>query len=59
MNFVLVVQVLVLADVGQPFFELLIGDVVALLLAELQEQHLVDRVDENLGRDLRDRLPSR
>ena len=47
LNFCVVFEVLVLADVGQPVLELLVGDVVALLLAELEEQHLVDRVDEN------------
>ena len=59
MNFCIVLEILALPDVGDPLLELLIGDVNAFFLAKLQQQHLVDCVDENLRRDLRDHLLQR
>ena len=49
-------QVLFLAQVVEPAFELIVAQVIPLLLAHLQEQQLVDRVDEELRRHLVERL---
>ena len=56
LELLIVLEVLFLAEVVEPALELLVAEVVALLLADLQEQQLVDRVDENLRRDFLDRL---
>ena len=56
LELLVVLEVLFLADVVEPALELLVAEVIALLLAALQEQQLVDRVDEELRRDLVERL---
>ena len=52
----LVLELVLLADVGDDLRELLVGEREAQLLAALQQQHLVDRVDEDLRRHLGERL---
>jgi hypothetical protein len=47
-----VLKVLLLAQVRQPFLELLVAQPVPPLLRQLDDQQLVDRVDQNERRDL-------
>ena len=55
-NFWSSVEVLLLAEVVEPSLELLVAQVIALLLAHLEQEQLVDRIDEQLRRDLVERL---
>ena len=49
-------ELVLLADVLEHALELLVGHLVAELLAALEQQHLVDGVHQEVGRDFRDGL---